>query len=254
MRQYVIVILLLLPFSLRAQPSAVVKQGRWVSADLSSVVFRNDQVLDAVFEGTPEHSNYVFNGDTLVLVKNYYSSVDDFAFQRSDSAQFLIKTVTARQLVLVPANTHARNLARRAEYRFDNLQYIPAEKIKLKMLTMSYANDSAPNWQLSIDRHGNAAFSGTLPAQNQAGKFNGKLNKAQLDTLQQLLQHSLLQRLSGWHQNVALSDVPELTLAVTTADGKTYRLQSQVIPANLERLVDFILSLPQKLTLTQQPR
>jgi hypothetical protein len=57
MRQYVIVILLLLPFNLRAQPSAVVKQGRWVSADLGSVVFRNNQVLDAVFEGTPEHSN-----------------------------------------------------------------------------------------------------------------------------------------------------------------------------------------------------
>jgi hypothetical protein len=193
----------------------------------------------------------VFKGDTLVLVKNYYSSVDDFAFQRSDSAQFAIKKATARRLVLVPANTNARNLARRAEYRFDNLQYIPAEKIRLNLLTMSYASNSTPNWQLTIDRHGNAAFSGPLPAQNQAGRFTGKLSRAQLDTLQQLLQHSLLSRLSGWHQNVALTDVPELTLAVTTADGKIYRLQSQVIPANLETLVDFVLSLLQKLTLTQ---
>jgi hypothetical protein len=254
MRQYVIVILLLLPFNLRAQPSAVVKQGRWVGADLSSVVFRNDQVLDAVFEGTPEHSNYVFKGDTLVLVKNYYSSVDDFAFQRTDSAQFFIKTATARQLVLVPANANARNLARRAEYRFDNLQYIPAEKIRLNLLTMSYAGGSAPDWQLGIDRHGNVAFLGTLPAQNQQGKFTGKLSGAQLDTLQQRLQRSLLSLLSSWHQNVALSDVPELTLAVTTADGKIYRLQSQVIPVNLEALVNFMLSLPQKLTVTQQSK
>jgi hypothetical protein len=254
MRRYITFILLLLPFSLYAQPSALVKQGKWVSADLSSVVFRNNQVLDAVFEGTPEHSNYVFKGDTLVLVKNYYSSVDDFAFQRTDSAQFFIKTATARQLVLVPTNTNARNLARRAEYRFDNLQYIPAEKIRLNLLTMSYAGGSAPNWQLAIDRHENAAFSGTLPAQNQAGKFTGKLSRAQLDTLQQLLQHSLLSRLSSWHQNVALSDVPELTLTVTTADGKTYRLQSQVIPVNLETLVDFLLSLPRQFTFTQQPK
>lgn len=254
MHHYVIVILFLLPFTLRAQPSAVVKQGRWVSADLSSVVFRNDQVLDAVFEGTPEHSNYVFKGDTLVLVKNYYSSVDDFGFQRTDSARFYIKTATARQLILVPANANARNLSRRAEYEFDNLQYIPAEKIRLNLLNMSYANGSAPNWQLSIDRHGNAAFSGTLPAQSQAGKFTGKLGPAQLDTLQQLLQHSLLSRLNGWHQNVALTDVPELTLEVTTADGKIYRLQSQVIPANLETLVDFLLSLRKKLTLTQKSK
>jgi len=247
MRQYVIVICLLLPFTLRAQPSAMIKQGRWVSADLSSVVLRNNEVLDAVFEGTPEHCNYVFKGDTLVLVKNYYSSVDDFAFQRSDSAKFAIKTVTTRQLVLVPANTNARNLARRPEYHFDNLQYIPAEKIGFASLAMSYAGGSAPNWQLGIDRHGNAAFSGTLPAQNQAGKFTAKLSKAQLDTLQQLLQHSLLSRLGGWHQNVALPDVPELTLAVTTTDGKIYRLQSQVIPASLETLVEFIFILPQKL-------
>jgi hypothetical protein len=121
----------------------------------------------------------VFKGDTLVLVKNYYSSVDDFAFQRSDSAQFAIKKATARRLVLVPANTNARNLARRAEYRFDNLQYIPAEKIRLNLLTMSYASNSTPNWQLTIDRHGNAAFSGPLPAQNQAGRFTGKLSRAQ---------------------------------------------------------------------------
>jgi hypothetical protein len=197
MRPYFIIVLCLLPLCLRAQTPAIVKQGRWVSVELNSLVFRNDQVLDAVLEGTPEHSNYVFKGDTLVLVKNYYSSVDDFAFERSDSAKFLIKTATARQLVLLPANANARNLARRPEYRFDNLPYLPAENIRFKGLTLSYATGDSAHWQMDIDSRGNVTFSGALTPQSKAGNYNVKLGPAQLDTLQGLLQHSLLPRLNA---------------------------------------------------------
>jgi len=197
MRPYIILLLYLLPISLHAQTAEMVKQGRWISAALNSLVFRNNQVLDAVFEGTPEHANYVFKGDTLVLVKNYYSSVDDFAFQRTDSAKFFIKTVTARQLVLVPANTNARNLARRPEYRFENLPYIAGKKVRFELLALSYTEGDLANWQISINQQNSVAFSETLTSQSPAGRYAGKLSAAQVDTLQQLLHHSLLPRLNA---------------------------------------------------------
>lgn len=250
MRLYVIIILCLLPFCLRAQTASTVRQGRWVSTELNSIVFRNDQVLDAIFDGTPEHTNYVFKVDTLVLVKNYYSSVDEFAFRRTDSAKFFIKKATALQLVLVPAITNARHLTRKPECRFENLKHIAAEKVRLSSLMMSYTEGDPANWQIKIDRQGNVAFSGALTPRSPAGKYTGKLNPAQMDTLQQLLQHSLLSRLKAFRQNVALTDVPNLILVVATVDGQTYRLQSQVILPSIEFLKNFILALPEKMKLS----
>jgi hypothetical protein len=195
----------------------------------------------------PEHTNYVFKGDTLVLVKNYYSSVDNFAFERSDSAKFFIKAVSQRQLVLVPVGDNARHLARRSEYHYTNLTYIPAEKVSFKSLTLSLTSGDSSARQITINRQGDVAFSGKITAKGKFDKFTGKLTRSQSDTLQTLLQHSLLSRLAEWHQNVALTDVPELKLEVITTNGQLYRLQSQLIPANLEPLTDFILGLPERL-------
>ncbi len=254
MRSHLIIILCLLPFCLQAQTPAIVKEGRWVSEELNSLVFRNDYVLDAIFDGTPEHTNYVFKGDTLVLVKNYYSSVDEFAFRRTDSAKFFIKKATARQLVLVPANVYARNLARASECSFKNLPYIAAEKFLFQSLSINTTLLSwdPAFWNTTVDRQGNLAYTGTYAQKKAARSYTGKLNPAQLDTLQNLLQHSLLSRLKTFRQNVALTYEPDTKLVITTADGKAYTMQSQLIPANLEPVLSFIGSLVKRLQLAQQ--
>ncbi len=153
-------------------------------------------MLDAVFEGVPEHSNYVFKGDTLVLVKTYYSSVDNFAFERSDSARFFIKAATTKQLVLIPMGENAHNLARKPEYRFTNLTNLPAEEIKLQTLSFSTVGGNGADGQINIDQQGNV-YAGLTTANDKPGALTGKLTRAQSDTLQRLLQHSLLSRLKA---------------------------------------------------------
>lgn len=242
MHLYILLLLCLLPVGLHAQTAALLKQGRWVSTELNSLVFRNDQVLDAVFEDVPEHSNYVFKGDTLVLVKTYYSSVDNFAFERSDSAKFFIKAATTKNLVLVPVDENARNLARKPEYRYTSLSYTPAEKVKFNTLTFSTVGGNGADKQINIDQHGNV-YAGPTTANGKPGALTGKLTRAQSDTLQTLLQHSLLSRLKAWSQNVVIIDVPTSKLDITTTNGQIYHWQGEVTPVNLEPLIEFLLGL-----------
>lgn len=103
--------------------------------------------------------------------------------------------------------------------------------------------------RLDVDAHGNYHLLGGPFADPHIYQFKGVLPKPQLDSLNRILQNSMIRQMQNWHPQYVVLDVDPVDLVIAY-DGKALKINAPMLPANMQNFVTFMMQSPYKVKLT----
>lgn len=244
--------ILLIFFQLQLMAQKPLLHKAWAGNDLEYIKIGSERVYFEVFGRYSDEKKYLIIGDTLRLYDKYTTSRDNYAKEHIKNFDFLIKELTVQHLTLMPLDSNAQELAdHKLLLMYQDRSLLKAKQMDFKQLKFKGTTclGTCPDMSLQIDSHKNLLFIGGRNAFKQ-GYYQGTLSNALYKQLIEILKSSALGQLKNWKQHVF--DAPEYTIDISY-NGQTKHLKQFQLPAVTNELINFLLELPQKVTLKESP-
>ena len=223
---------------------STIESEKWINEDLGHLYFDGGKVYFN-FDGYDKNKNgYKIEHDTLKIIDTYTTSADDFKQKHTDVSKFIVNYFDGKKLVIKAVNENAVKLAGRTPLEFKNYKASFDNGIKFSKLRFLSSTCYGQCPQLAVNIWADCTYrlKGGEFADPYKGDFAGKLNAAQLDTLNYLLKHSELKKMHEWKQGNQVVDAPNYYLDIDFANNKDkLTITTNEPPMNLRELVTFLV-------------
>jgi hypothetical protein len=199
-------------------------------------------------------SHYAIVKDTLIMTDIYTSSGDNFKKEHRDDFKFLIRDLTGSRLYIKAIEPNAIKLAGNITYEFLNFKNSYDKNIKFSKIYFlsSTCPTDCPQLGIEIWPNGQYHLKAGEHAAPYKGDYTGKLSTTQLDTLNYLLKHSELKKMTNWEQGNQVADAPNYYFAIDFVNSKKkLSITTNEPPLNIIDLVNYMISSYKKVKLTQ---
>ena len=204
----------------------------------------------------PGHGNirtakkYLLVKDTLRLFQN------DFHYNKSSNADFLITLTKKEEIFLTPIDTNAALLTNlitltgvKKELRFTGINKVYTDTIRFEKIIFNSTScyGYCPDMTLRIDNNRQVQFTGGKYAVKQ-GSFTSGISSALLNELIEILKVCELDKIES--NNQTNIDAPTYTMEIHY-NKKIKYLKSCMLPFVTGNLLQYLLALPGKLKLVE---
>lgn len=194
--------------------------------------------------------NYLLIKDTLRIFQN------DFHYNRSLNADFLITSAKKEEICLTPIDTNAALLTNlitgtgvKKEMRFNDISSIYTDSIRFEKIIFSSTTcyGSCPGMTLHLDSNKQLKFIGRKYAVRQ-GSFTSVIPGSLIKELIEILKISELDKIES--NNQTNIDAPTYTIEIQY-NNKVKYLRACMQPFVTDKLLQYLLALPGKLNLVE---
>jgi hypothetical protein len=253
-KRWCILLVFVLMWNLSFAQKVQLDSIRWITKSLGYLYFSQGHI-NYNFDGIDgSKSKYAIVKDTLIMTDIYTSSADKFSKKHRDDFKFLIRNITPSRLYLKAVAPNAVKLAGNVTYEFTNFKNSYDKDIKFSKLSFlsSTCYGDCPQLGIEILPNGNYQLKAGEHVGNYSGTYTGKLSAAQLDTLNYLLKHSELKKMTDWEQTGTVADAPNYYFAIEyTNTKKKLSITTNKPPMNITDLISFMLQSYKNVTLTK---
>ncbi|TSJ43604.1 hypothetical protein FO440_05275 [Mucilaginibacter corticis] len=213
----------------------------WISEHLDGIRFYENRMATD-WNGYLHTYSYQINKDTVFI--------GDPISKQHSGAKFLISDQDNKSFILSPADTIAKLMSHNNSYHFTNIKFLRDTAIRFTRIHLNTGEcfGTCPVLSIDINNNGTYYLKGGQYAGRYQGYFKGRLNTKQLDTLNDLIQNSLIEKMQGWKQKVDVNDTPPYNLTLYY-NNKKLIVQTNWPPMVIENLLKFLTSSYEKITL-----
>jgi hypothetical protein len=246
-------LLLTLIFNVTFAQKVQLDGERWITKSLGHLYFADKRVYYNFVGYAGTKASYAIKNDTLIMTDIYHTSADNFNKERREDFKFLIRHIDQNRLYLKAVDPNAIKLAGNNTYEFTNFKNSYDKNIyfsKIYFLSSTCFGD-CPQLGIEIWPNGDYHLKAGEHANPYKGDYTGKLSSTQLDSLNFLLRHSELKKMTNWEQGNQVTDAPNYYFAIDfTNSKKKLSITTNEPPLNIIDLVNFMISSYKKVKLT----